>query len=242
MKRINFYRHIFISFGSRATFFLLISKFKKSPTRNIRIRSIKHPITLSNFREDVTTLFQIFFAKEYEITSDTRIETIIDCGANIGLSAVYFANKYPNAKIIAIEPDSNNFSFLQNNARNYPNVSCLQRAVWPVNTSLEVVDPGRGGWGLQTKRSSNGKLKSITIEEIMEQYHLPKIDLLKIDIEGAEQELFEYNYDNWLSKTSAIAIELHDFLRPGISHSFYKAIEPYAFKIHTRGENLICQK
>lgn len=242
MNKIGFIFRLYNRYGFRAVMFLITSKFKKNKIENIRIKGIRPPLTLSNFKEDVTTLFQIFFVKEYSVDLKDAPKFIIDCGANIGLSAVYFANKFPNARIIAIEPDSNNFSFLQNNTRNYPNVSCLQRAVWPVNTSLEVVDPGRGGWGLQTKTSSNGKLKSITIDEIMEQYHFPKIDLLKIDIEGAEQELFEYNYDNWLSKTSAIAIELHDFLRPGISHSFYKAIEPYAFKMHTRGENLICQK
>jgi len=226
----------------RAVWFLIKSKMRTRPSEEIKINGIQHPLTLSNFNVDVTTLFQIFFAEEYNIDFPEPPETIVDCGANIGLSAVYFANKYPKATIIAIEPDLRNFEFLKKNTAPYQNIHCLRRAVWPTSVQMELVDPGNGGWSLQTKASETGAMKSITLDEVMRQFDFSAIDLLKIDIEGAEKELFANHYEHWLSKTGTIAIELHDFIQPGTSDNFYKAIQPYHFNLTSRGENLICQR
>ena len=243
-KALSYYKRLYQRFGIKAIEFLLKSKFKIDKTSEIKIRKIRYPVTLSNFKYDVTTLFQVFFAEEYNVRFKTPPGIVIDCGANIGLSAVYFANQFPEAKIIAIEPDENNFKFLEENTIPYPNVICLQKAVWPYSQKLEIVDPGKGNWGLQTKEPGNGagKIDTITIDEIMQQFQLDSIDFLKIDIEGAEKELFSSNYENWLAKTNVMAIELHDFFDPSISPVFFKAIEPYGFRQYRLGENLILEK
>lgn len=243
MKEIAYYRRLYNRFGFRALWFLFYSKFRFNRAENIHIRGIRFPVSLSNFNVDVTTLFQIFFAKEYNVQLKEAPEFIIDCGANIGLSAVYFANKYPKARIVAIEPESKNFEYLKKNTKNYPNIICLQKAVWPRATRLEVFDTGHGGWAFQTRESeSAGDVEGVTIGELMSEYSMEKIDLLKIDIEGAEKELFASGYEDWLVKTQCIAIELHDFLEPGISDVFYKAILPFSFKTFSMGENLVCIK
>lgn len=242
---IQYYLRVYKRFGHRAVLFLLRSKFNGRKTDRIKIRGIKHSVFLSNFKCDVTILFQIFFAGEYDIKMNRIPEGIIDCGANIGLSAVYFANKFPGARIIAIEPDKENFKFLKLNAKPYPNVVCLQKAIWPHSQKLEIVDSGRGNWGLQTKEASGNSehiIEGVTLDEIMAEYNFDTIGLLKIDIEGAEKELFMSGYENWLSKTNVMAIELHDFFDDTISPVFYKAIEPYNFKQYGLGENLICVK
>jgi FkbM family methyltransferase len=231
-------------FGIRAVFFLIASKFRKDRCSNIKIRGIKSKIYLSNFTFDVTTLFQIFYAKEYEINLGKEPEWIIDCGANIGLSTIFFANKYPTCKIIAIEPDGKNFQYLKRNTRRYPNIVCIQKAVWSHITKLAVIDTGKGNWGLQTKESTSLMhefVDAITIDAILKKYKIGAIDLLKIDIEGAEKELFSKNFDSWLSKTNVIAIELHDFLESGIKSVFDSAIAPYCHKRYSNGENLICE-
>lgn len=238
--KIKFYYKLLKHFGFRSAWFLLISKFRRNKQSGIKIRGIKHPLTLSNFGVDVRTLFQIFFKKEYQIKELTSAEFIIDCGANIGLSAVYFANKFPNAKIIAIEPDKENFRVLKINAAPYKNIECLEMAVWPTETSLELSDPGIGSWGYQTKASLNGNIKAITIDRILELNGMKQIDLLKIDIEGGEEALFSTNYQEWLSKTKTIAIELHEFLKPGVATNFYQAISSYDYEMYGNGENLIC--
>jgi len=239
----GYYLRVYKRFGFPAVLFLVGSKLKRNKTDNLKIRGAEYPITLSNFSYDVTTLFQIFYAKEYEVRLEKDPAYIIDCGANIGLSAVYFATTFPNATILAIEPDENNFRILQKNIAPYKNIIALKKAVWHHRTVMETVDTGNGGWAVQTKESSTGSgIEGVTIQELVSEYKFQRIDLLKIDIEGAEQELFSENYDSWLSITSCIAIELHEFLREGSSKNFYKAIAPYHFSFSSNGENLICKR
>jgi FkbM family methyltransferase len=170
-------------------------------------------------------------------------DVIIDCGANIGLSAVWYANTYPDARIIAIEPDSKNFSFLKKNTLAYPNVICLNKAVWPYETSMSIVDKGTGNWSLQTIESTTesvNEVDAVSISDVMDQFKIDFIDILKIDIEGAEKELFSKNYESWLSKTGVIAIELHDNIDENISKVFYSAISGRKYKQYYNGEYLIC--
>lgn len=223
--------------------FLLQSKFRANKTDKLRIRGIKYPVTLSNFECDVTTLFQIFFAREYSLKRKTSANIIFDCGANIGLSAVWYANTYPNAKIIAIEPDTKNFAFLKKNTEAYQNITCLNKAVWPYETSMSIVDKGTGNWSLQTiesKTKTGNDIDGVSISSLMDQFQIDLIDILKIDIEGAEKELFSTNYEGWLVKTRIIAIELHDSIDKEIPSVFYNAISGRKYKEYYNGENLIC--
>lgn len=242
-QRLDYYRKIERRFGSKAVKFLLQSKFRKKRTENIKMSGVKFPLILSDFHYDVMTLFQIFYAKEYEIDFDNPPEYIIDCGANIGLSAVYFANRFPKAKIIAIEPDRNNFRVLSKNVSYYHNIIPLNKAIWYRPTSIATIDTGHGGWAIQTKESnSDNSIEGVTIKELLIKYNFPRIDFLKIDIEGAEQELFSDNYESWLKLTLCIAIELHEFLREGSSLNFYEAIRLYNFHFHKIGENSIYKR
>jgi FkbM family methyltransferase len=242
-KKIKYILGLYKKYGYRPILFLFRSKLKRDKLSNIRVHNAKSPITLSNFNTDVTTLFQIFFAGEYDVVTNNKISFIIDCGANIGLSAVYFASKYPGARIIAVEPDKTNFHYLQLNTKQYKNVTCLNNAIWPRHARMNIVETGTGNWGLQTKETNEQNdniIESITIEEILHNFQANEIDLLKIDIEGAEKDLFSFNYSEWLKKTKIVAIELHDHLSPGASENFFKAIEPMPCKKYYIGENLVC--
>lgn len=114
-KKLNYFKSLYKKFGLSAIYFISISKLLKNKLGPRYISGIQYPIYLSNYHVDVTTLFQIFFAKEYEVALNISPQFIIDCGANIGLSAIYYANAYPQAKIIAIEPDRSNFKYLEIN-------------------------------------------------------------------------------------------------------------------------------
>ncbi len=240
---IEYYSRIYRQYGLSAVLFLVRSKFRSAKTTNIQPAGVKYPLELSNFTCDVTTLFKIFYSKEYDIQLNETPSVIIDCGANVGLSAVFFANKYPDAKIVAIEPDEQNFKFLKQNTTPYKNVICLKKAVWSDSLAMKLNNVGTGSWGFQTAvaaATDTNTIDSITIPEIMESNGFAKIDLLKIDIEGAEKELFSANFDSWLPKTKVIAIELHGFLDKEIPDIFYNTISQYSFKCYDQGENVIC--
>ena len=216
-------------------------------TNKIYLPSLSFPIFIRRKSSDLLTFHQILTFKEYDVNLGFKPKIIIDAGANIGLATVYFTNKYPDAKIIAIEPESSNFEMLKKNSENYKNILLQKRALSnESNLVLNVIDKGFGNWGFITEIDNNASsqnivdaIKTITIDEIIKENNLEFIDLLKIDIEGGEKELFESNYENWLPKIKCIVIELHDGIKMGSSQSFFKAISKYNFSYHNKGENLV---
>ena len=186
--------------------------------------------------------YYIYSYREMDVSFQFSPKYIVDCGAHIGLSAVLFANRYPNAKIFAIEPEPSNFDMLLKNTKPYPNVICLQKAIWNKKTVLEIKDVGLGNWGYMTNEVSDSELnnvESISIPELMKEYNLDSIDICKINVEGAEKELFEENYKEWLSKTKAIIIELHDHMKAGCSHIFLFSMLNYKFEFSIKGSYVI---
>jgi FkbM family methyltransferase len=167
---------------------------------------------------------------------------VIDCGANIGLTTVLFKNMFPDAKVIAVEPDRENFLMLQKNTSGYGDVFPLNAGIWSRKTNLEVIDKyGAGSNGLVVQETDAlGGLPALTIQDIMNDFSLTQIDLLKVDIEGAESELFKQDASGWLCKTRILLVELHDYKISGSSSNFIKALSQHSFDIYVTGEVLFC--
>jgi FkbM family methyltransferase len=205
------------------------------------------PVFFRARTSDVSTFRQIFVHKAYAINLDFYPETIIDAGANIGLAAIYFADRFPEAKVISIEPEKSNFSLLEKNIGNYKNIIAKNKALSSLpNEVINIVDRGFGKWGFITEFGEIGQndkivdtIETTSIGQIMQQNGLATIDILKIDIEGAEKKLFESDFELWLPKTRCLIIELHDWIYEGASKTFFKAISNYNFNFHQRGENLV---
>ena len=223
----------------------LYLKFRYGKTSSVSLRGVKHKIRLRPNSSDISTFYQVLWHNEYEIELGFNPELIIDAGANIGLAAVYFLNRYPNATIHSFEPDTNNYQLLEENTANYNNVICYNLAIADTSDlDMEIIDRGLGSWGFFVKPISGDKttensVKSIALGDFMEDKGIDKIDLLKIDIEGYEKEFFSSNYESWLPKTRCIIIELHDNLKKGCSKSVFKALSHYDFSFSHKGENLI---
>lgn len=204
-----------------------------------------HPIKLRLPGADVYTYEQIFMDEEYKFNTQQHPKTIIDAGANIGLTSIYFANKYPNAKIIAIEPEKTNFEVLKDNVALYPNITPIQAAVWHKNEKINLVDPGLGEWGFMTEEADSAeKIKAdarhevdaMTIDRIMEVFNLEHVDILKIDVEGAEKEVFA-DTSAWINKVDSIIAELHERMKTGSNRSFYNGSNGFDNEWQ-RGENV----
>jgi FkbM family methyltransferase len=180
---------------------------------------------------DEQVLHQILVAKHYDLGKLTRSRElmsflqekrlgggrplIVDAGANIGASSVFFAMMYPNARIVAVEPEPGNFALLSANTVGLE-VRCLQAAVASRAGRTRLVDPGVGAWGYRTEPSGPGpEVLQITLSQIIREHGEPPYFpfLVKIDIEGAEKNLFEADTD-WVRDTTVVIIELHDWLLP----------------------------
>lgn len=216
----------------------LIKKIGFPRIINIDFPGLKDTLTLRPDTSDLDVFQQVFIEDEYDFVIDEDPDVIVDAGANIGLASIFYAIKYPNAKIIAIEPESSNCDLLKKNIQNYSNITSIQKALWHVNTRLKISNPNAGKFAFRVEESSNGQeVSSITIEDLLKEYDLPFIDILKIDIEGAEKEVFS-NTPDWIAKVGLIAIELHEYLKTGCNRAFYTAIDSYTKIECKKGENV----
>ncbi|NII27396.1 FkbM family methyltransferase [Pseudoflavitalea sp. X16] len=191
---------------------------------------------------DFCVFRQVLAFEQYNIKAlkPERVNVIVDLGANIGLSVIYFKNRYPQAQIIAVEPEKANYDLLVKNVAGLPAVHCMNNAIWHSHKNLGVFDNGGGAYSYQVKEESKEEkavVQSVTINDIIEIYQLRKIDLLKIDIEGSEKELFSDNYA-WLHKVGCIVIEVHDWFRPGCAAAFFRAISNMDYTLSFKGENI----
>lgn len=108
----------------------------------------RFPFVMRYPASDAKVFAQIFIDRDYEFAVMTEPAVIVDAGANIGLSAIYFANRYPHAKVIALEPEGRNFALLKQNVAPYANIVPLQTALWHRNAEVPILDAGRGGMGV----------------------------------------------------------------------------------------------
>ncbi len=187
---------------------------------------------------------QIFIQCDYRHLAHRRdVKVIIDAGAYVGYSSIYFAELYPHAFIYALEPEESNFQALQRNTRHYPNIKAIQAAVWKEDGFIEVLKGTGEQWAFhvhETTTENRDRIPAVTIQSLIQQYRLPRIDILKMDIEGAEAAVFETPAcHSWLGSVSVLVIELHDHLFPGSDLNFKEAIQQYEFSVRTSGENLI---
>jgi len=215
-------------FGIKGFISFLYSKInKKHQLLKVKRDDIKVPIYLRFKSTDFSVYQEVLIHREITFKYIGNPNVIIDAGANIGLTSVCFALKFPNTKIIAIEPEIGNYKVLCMNVQHFKNIIPLNCALWKRSEELYVHESLTGDWGFTTssdkKKGSQGvrhTILGISVDELMKKYKLDKIDLIKIDIEGAEKDLFE-NATPWIGNVQNIIVELHDRKTPGCSRAFY---------------------
>ena len=220
----------------------LFPKNSNKDILEVKMKDYKHPIFLRNNSSDISNFHEIFFNIEFPLPNNLNPKFIIDAGANAGYAAVFFLNKYPNANLIAVEPDLENFNILQKNCNKYKNFKSLKSAVWINNGFVKIRNPDAGSTAFQittAEKDDPFAFLAITLDSIIDNSSFQKIDILKIDIEGVEKQLFEKGNFNWLKKVHVLIIELHDRFCPGCAISFYSAIETLNFSQFSNGDNLV---
>jgi FkbM family methyltransferase len=224
----------------------IILLFKRILYKNriikIKIKGYPYPIFLRNNTSDITVFYQIFLEKSYTINYRVEPKVIVDCGANIGLSSIFYKIKFPNSVIYAIEPETSNFNLMKKNTQFIQDIVCINGGIWNKPTNLIIENNSTEKWGFKVSEvgySNKNTVRGLSIACLMKKYQFNSIDIMKIDIEGSEKELFELNFESWLSKTKVLLIELHDGYRKGASKTFFKALNNYDYSMIKKNENLI---
>jgi FkbM family methyltransferase len=184
---------------------------------------------------------------EYQLPEDIRDpKVILDCGANVGYSAVYYLSKFPGARVISVEPDDRNVSLLRLNTAPYGDrATVLHSAIWPRPARM-VVSKGhyrdRKEWSTQVFECEDNvshDLNSIDIGGIMDQYKIDTIDIHKMDIERAEKAVFSENVESWINRVNFLLVELHDEL---CRKAFFTALDDKTFEFSESGELTLAKR
>ena len=245
MRRIQALTYYFRILGFRGLTLAMLGKvLRREFLLKMKPPLAKSPCFLRCPSSDAAVYDQIFLKREYDFKERFPPQVIIDAGANIGLASVYFAIRFPDARIIAIEPEDSNVELLRLNTRDYTNVVVVHGALWSRDEQLHVIDHRLGKWGFMTApiddKSPQGDVinqetRGMTVPSLLKAYGIGHVDIFKIDIEGAEKELFEH-CETWIGKVDALIVELHDRMKPGCSDSFNTGASGFEMKWR-RGEN-----
>jgi len=151
---------------------------------------------------------QIYVDQCYRFTADGSSQIILDCGANVGLSALYFSRNYPSSTVLAFEADATIFKYLNTNVQTNKmrNVEALQKAVWINDEGVHFAEEGADGGAVS--QSTGIAVESISLSAVILKYET--VDLLKMDIEGAEVEVIR-SCKEVLHKCKNVFIEYHSF-------------------------------
>ena len=201
---------------------------------------IQDPLYIRIQTTDESAFEDVLLHGQYAFDLPFCPKTIVDAGANIGMASIYFANTYPEAKIIAIEAEASNFAVLVRNVQPYKRIVPIHAALWNRDGEICVTEPDPatgsfGKWGFITNESSGVTVRAITMRTLMKEMHLHQLDLLKIDIEGAEKEVFETR--DWIDDIRCFMIEFHDRFKPGCSEAVNSAAR--GFSKSQRGDTML---
>jgi FkbM family methyltransferase len=240
---------------ARGSYFLIVSRLwprSRGRLATVQVPGFPRPLLIRRGGTDAYVFTDIYVWQEYGYEFGGHPEVIVDAGAYTGLSTAFFAHRFPDAKIIAIEPGRESFDLLVQNTAAFPNVQPLRAALWTESGTVSLSDPGDGAWGIRVTESTGSgpgptsgsgpaagadPVRAVTVADVMREFGLGTIDLLKVDIEGSEKELFAAPGD-WIEHVDAICMELHDRFKPGCTRTFFGAVEDFAIELR-RGEDVL---
>ena len=190
-------------------------------------------------QSDIFIWQEVFIERANDCVDLETAEWIIDAGANVGYTAVWFAERYPTARIIAIEPEAENFEILCANVAHEPRIIPLCAALTPAGVPPQrvvtaVQDSSPAAFQTVDADSSTDSdlstaVDAVDMDSLLERFGIEHLDLLKMDIEGAEKAVFA-DCTDWIDRVEAIIVEVHDRLLPGCSESFDRATTGFAIR------------
>lgn len=206
---------------------------------SIRAPDLPAEIWLRAGSSDLMVFQQVICSGETDFDLGTQPRLAIDAGANIGLSSIVIAARYPNCTVVALEVDDENFAMLCKNTAPYRNIIPKKQALWSETGFVKISNPDAEAWAFQVVKSEateKGAIAATTVDQIANEAGFQSIDLLKVDIEGGEYELFRNGPPVWLSSVKTLAVELHDRFRPGCTAALEAAVASSLFVEHVQGE------
>jgi FkbM family methyltransferase len=185
----------------------------RTGTTRLRIKGYRQAIAARCKSSDLRVLCDIFRNHQYHIPESVDAKSILDLGANVGYSAVYLSQRFPEALILAIEPDRENFQILSMNTQHLPNVRRMLAAVSPDGGSVKLLNENSAHWARQflpnaaDNADDRTAVKSLSMNALIDLLPAARADIIKMDVEGMEKYLFEDT--SWIHRVKILCIEVH---------------------------------
>jgi len=198
--------HVLKREGLRGLVILRMAK-TKGPDVWLQLRCLKFPFLVRRGSDDIGSVVNNVLREEYgqmPTTFDPKV--IVDAGAYVGDTSAYFLSRFPLAQVIALEPNDESYARASLNLAPYGSrVELLKRALWDSETMVRMSGEQTG-----SSISANGaEVQTETIPALMDRLGFQRIDLLKMDIEGAEATVLPSGRGGWLRKVRMILLETH---------------------------------
>lgn len=181
-------------------------------TYDLRVNKKPNKIFLRTYSGDIDIFYEIFWKKVYDISGSAPVDLIVDLGANIGLASLYFLLKYPRATVICVEPGSGNLGVLKKNLADEirtQKVFVEEAAIAKADgTAFLSVPALQYNTRITGNNEEDMEVRCISMNSLLKKYAVGQIDILKIDIEGAEEDLFLHD-TQWLQNVRQVIIETH---------------------------------
>ncbi len=209
--------------------------FKKKRFAPYTTRFRGHPLYIHDRASFWLGYHELFKEETYKFSSSKTNPYIIDCGANLGMSIIYFKSLFPQARILAFEADPGIFGFLEKNMHSFhfKDITIFNKAVWDTNNELlTFMNEGGAGGRIQAKNDAFSVVETKTAR--LSEFITEKIDFLKIDIEGAEGKVIADCADKlyWVEN---LFIEYHSFEKEDQNlHQILGTVQQAGFRYHIK--------
>ncbi|HYD23648.1 MAG TPA: FkbM family methyltransferase [Croceibacterium sp.] len=215
-------------------------------------RSDGHRLVARRGMSDFETFRQVFRNRDYDldaayerrvmdryraIVAAGQCPVIVDAGANVGAATLWLARKYPEARLLAVEPEPDNARILRENVGGLRRVTIVEAAIGSAGGFVSVTGD-HSGWAARTERSAAG-VAVVTIPDLVASVPGGTLFAVKVDIEGFEDDLFAAE-TGWLDALEVLWVEPHDWLFPDrrTSGNLQREMGRREFALLIRGENL----
>lgn len=210
----------------------------------IRPGYLQHGVAVRMHTSDPEVFDQLFVHRELGFTEYLKgpVEVILDLGANVGYASAFFLSAFPQASVVAVEPEESNLEACRQNLAPYGDrARVIAGAVWHSRGKLALSTFGNGlEWGTQVRIAKPGEAAEIEawdIPSLLEASGHEHADLMKVDIEGSEEALFSSGADRWLDRVRNICIEVHG---PDCHLAVLNALKKYDYDYRRSGEYVLC--
>jgi len=184
-----------------------LERAERGPAESLRLHNLEHPILVRPGTPDVTTIVNNIVREEYgKFAPPSAPLRMIDAGAYIGDSSVYFASKYPDLKIVALEPHPANHALAKRNLEAYgERVMLLNMALGSTRETVMI----SGEHDNASVGGGGAPVEATTVPDLFQRMGWERVNILKMDIEGAEADVLGPTADAWLDRVDMLIIELH---------------------------------